>query len=114
MKQTIKVIQEVAPTLKIIARTDAKAIEGIEKAIDRAKAYEEAGADGIFPEALQAEEEFRKFTQHVKKPLLANMTEYGTTPYFTADAFEYMGISIVIYPGTSLTVAATSYTRIFT
>jgi len=113
MKQKIKVIQEVAPTLKIIARTDAKAIEGIEKAIDRAKAYEEAGADGIFPEALQAEEEFRKFTQHVKKPLLANMTEFGKTPYFTADAFENMGISMVIYPVTSLRIAAKAYERIF-
>lgn len=113
MAQKIKVIKEVAPTLVIVARTDAKAVEGIDGAINRAKAYIAAGADAIFPEALHSDEEFRLFTEKIPAPILANMTEFGQTPYFTAQAFEDMGVRMVIYPVTSLRVAAKAYERIF-
>ncbi|MGG4446549.1 methylisocitrate lyase [Brevibacillus porteri] len=113
MLQKIKVIKEVAPSLLVIARTDARAEEGVEGAIQRALAYVEAGADAIFPEALQSEEEFRLFAQKVSVPLLANMTEFGKTPYYSAEQFADMGYRMVIYPVTSLRVAAKAYERIF-
>ncbi|MGY0691978.1 methylisocitrate lyase [Virgibacillus sp. FSP13] len=113
MAQKIKAIKEVAPSLVVIARTDARAVEGLEAAVDRSAAYIEAGADGIFPEALQTDDEFRLFSEKVDVPLLANMTEFGKTPYIKAKAFEDMGFSMVIYPVTSLRVAAKAYERIF-
>src|SRR5690625_4866921 len=113
MTQKIKVIKEVAPSLIVIARTDARADEGLEHAINRAKLYMEAGADGIFPEALESDEEFKQFADQITIPLLANMTEFGQTPYLTADEFEALGYSMVIYPVTSLRVAAKAYERVF-
>ncbi len=113
MTQKIKVIKEVAPSLIVIARTDARADEGLEQAINRAKLYVEAGADGIFPEALESDEEFKRFSEQVNVPLLANMTEFGQTPYLTADEFESLGYSMVIYPVTSLRIAAKAYERVF-
>ncbi|WP_249870385.1 methylisocitrate lyase [Oceanobacillus saliphilus] len=113
MAQKIKAIKEVAPSLIVVARTDARAVEGIEAALERVQAYIDAGADAIFPEALQNKEEFRWFADKVKVPLLANMTEFGKTPFITADAFQDMGFSMVIYPVTSLRVAAKAYERIF-
>lgn len=113
MVQKITAIKEVAPTLVIVARTDARAVEGLEDAIFRAQAYVEAGADIIFPEALQNEEEFRIASEKIDAPLLANMTEFGKTPYLTAEEFEQMGFDIVIYPVTSLRVAAKAYEKIF-
>lgn len=113
MVQKIVVLKQVAPTLLIVARTDARAVEGLEQAIDRAKAYVEAGADAIFPEALQSEEEFRLFAKEISVPLLANMTEFGKTPYYRADEFAEMGFQMVIYPVTSLRVAAKAYERVF-
>lgn len=83
----------------IIARVDALAVEGVTAAIDRAAAYAEAGADVIFAEALTSEEQFRQFGQAgIGKPLLANMTEFGKTPYFTAAEFHAFGFSAVIFP----------------
>lgn len=114
MAQKVRVIKEVAPTLVVVARTDARAVEGLEAAIERAKIYVAAGADAIFPEALQSEEEFRRFAEEINVPLLANMTEFGKTPYFTAQQFQDMGFQMVIYPVTSLRVAAKAYERIFT
>lgn len=113
MVQKIKVIKEVAPTLIVIARTDACAVEGLDKAIERAKLYVEAGADAIFPEALESNEEFKQFSKEVRVPLLANMTEFGQTPYLTATEFEQLGYAMVIYPVTSLRVAAKAYERVF-
>lgn len=113
MEQKIQAIKKAAPSLVIVARTDAKAVEGIDAAVERAEAYIHAGADAIFPEALQSEEEFRLFAEKINVPLLANMTEFGKTPYFTAEAFQQMGFSMVIYPVTSLRVAAKAYERIF-
>ncbi|MGE7111515.1 methylisocitrate lyase [Lysinibacillus sp. NPDC047702] len=113
MIQKIKVIKQIAPTLVIIARTDARSVEGLELAIQRAKAYIAAGADAIFPEALQNEKEFKQFSNEVNAPLLANMTEFGQTPYYTAKEFENMGYSMIIYPVTSMRVAAKAYKHVF-
>lgn len=113
MAQKIQMIKKVSPTLAVIARTDAKQVEGMDQAIQRARAYVHAGADGIFPEALSTEEEFKQFASEVKTPLLANMTEFGKTPYFTAEQFEQWGYRMVIYPVTSLRVAAKAYERVF-
>ncbi|TDR35292.1 methylisocitrate lyase [Aquamicrobium defluvii] len=88
--------------LYIIARTDAAAGEGIDGAVARAKLYMEAGADAIFPEALNTAEMFREFAARMPGvPLLANMTEFGLTPFFTADEFEVIGYKMVIWPESS-------------
>jgi len=92
--------------LYIIARTDAAASEGIDAAVARAQRYLEAGADAIFPEALTTEAMFREFASRVRAPLLANMTEFGRTPYFTAEQFAAMGYRMVIWPVSSLRMAA--------
>ncbi|MFT9816608.1 methylisocitrate lyase [Lysinibacillus sp. NPDC056185] len=113
MIQKIKMIKQIAPTLLIVARTDARSVEGLEQTIIRAKAYVAAGADAIFPEALQSEKEFKQFASELDAPLLANMTEFGQTPYYTAKEFEKMGYSMVIYPVTSMRVAAKAYERVF-
>jgi len=98
----------------IIARTDAAASEGLEGAVARAKLYLEAGADAIFPEALVTEDMFREFARRVDAPLLANMTEFGRTPFFTASEFEQMGFKMVIWPVTSLRVSAKAVQELFT
>ncbi|WP_338651172.1 methylisocitrate lyase [Lysinibacillus sp. Y5S-8] len=113
MIQKIRMIKQIAPTLVIVARTDARSVEGLEQAILRAKAYVAAGADAIFPEALQTEKEFKHFASELDAPLLANMTEFGQTPYYTAKEFEKMGYSMVIYPVTSMRVAAKAYEQVF-
>lgn len=89
----------------IIARTDARASEGLEKAIDRAKAYIDAGADMIFPEALADLSEFEKFRKAISAPLLANMTEFGKSRLFTTKELEGVGFNMVIYPVTTLRLA---------
>ena len=90
----------------IIARTDARGVNGLQDAIERAKLYLEAGADVIFPEALESKEEFAIFAKEVKAPLLANMTEFGKTPLITASEFKEMGYKYVIFPVTIFRVAA--------
>lgn len=106
MAEKIQAARRANPDIVIVARTDSKAIEGIDEAIHRANIYHEAGADMIFPEALETKEEFIYFSSQVKFPLLANMTEFGRTPFFTAEEFEKMGYKAVIYPVTSLRIAA--------
>ncbi|ATO28365.1 methylisocitrate lyase [Bacillus atrophaeus] len=113
MAQKIKAIKQVAPSLVVVARTDARAQEGLDAAIKRSAAYIEAGADAIFPEALQSESEFRQFAKSITAPLLANMTEFGKTPYYHAEEFEDMGFQMVIYPVTSLRTAAKAFERMF-
>ena len=89
----------------IVARTDVRAIEGMEAAIQRGIMCREAGADIIFPEAMQSEEEFRAYADAVGGPMLANMTEFGKTPYLSVDQFRDLGYQIVIFPVTTLRVA---------
>ena len=93
-------------SVRIIARTDAAASEGIEGALKRARLYLEAGADAIFPEALTDADMFRRFAREIRAPLLANMTEFGRTPYFDAQQFREFGFKMVIWPVSSLRVAA--------
>ena len=99
--------------LMVIARTDAAASEGMDGAVARAKLYLEAGADAIFPEALITADMFREFARRVDAPLLANMTEFGRTPFFTAAEFEAMGYKMVIWPVSSLRVAARAQERLY-
>lgn len=89
----------------IIARTDSRASEGFDAAVDRAKAYVDAGAEMIFPEALQDEKEFEKFRKAISVPLLANMTEFGKSPLLNAKTLESLGYNLVIYPVTGLRLA---------
>src|SRR5690606_35610615 len=81
----------------IMARTDAAAAEGIDAAIERAVAYVEAGADMIFPEAMKTLDDYRRFKQAVKVPILANLTEFGTTPFFTTSELAGAGVDIALY-----------------
>ena len=100
--------------LYIVARTDAVASEGMDGAVARAKAYLQAGADAIFPEALTSADMFREFARRVPNvPLLANMTEFGRTPFFTSAEFEQMGYKMVIWPVSSLRVANKAQARLF-
>jgi methylisocitrate lyase len=82
----------------IMARTDAHAVEGQQAALDRAAAYVEAGADMIFAEALTTAEEYRQFTDTIKVPVLANLTEFGKTPLFTTAQLAEVGVSMTLYP----------------
>lgn len=89
----------------LIARTDARATEGLDAAIKRAKSYVDAGADMIFPEALQDESEFEKFRKEIKVPLLANMTEFGKSKLLDYKTLSNLGYNMVIYPVTTLRLA---------
>jgi len=82
----------------IMARTDAHAVEGQQAAIDRAAAYVDAGADMIFAEALTTIEEYQQFTDVIKVPVLANLTEFGKTPLFTTDELAAVGVAMTLYP----------------
>lgn len=98
------------PDFVVIARTDARAVEGLEAAVQRARAYVEAGADAIFPEALESADEFRRFAERLAKagikiPLVANMTEFGKTPYLSVGEFAELGYRLVLFPVTTLRVA---------
>ena len=100
--------------LQIVARTDAAASEGIEGAVARARLYIQAGADAIFPEALTSAEMFHEFARRMPgTPLLANMTEFGRTPFFTAREFEEMGFKMVIWPVSALRVAAKAQEELY-
>ncbi len=93
------------PDFVIIARTDARAVLGIEEAIRRANLYVEAGADVIFPEAPQSKEELKLFAEEIQAPIIANMTEWGKTPLCTLDELRAMGCKIVIYPASGMRAA---------
>jgi methylisocitrate lyase len=93
------------PAFVIAARTDAAAVTGMDEAIDRAKAYADAGADLIFPEAMAGEADFERFRAAVDVPLLANMTEFGKSKLLTATTLASLGINVVIYPVTLLRLA---------
>ena len=90
----------------VMARTDSRATEGLDKALDRAKAYVDAGAEAIFPEALADEKEFEVFRKAIKVPLLANMTEFGKSKLLTRAQLESLGFNLVIYPQTAFRLAS--------
>jgi methylisocitrate lyase len=93
------------PNFMIIARTDARAVEDFDRTVDRAQQYLEAGADAIFPEALQSEEEFRNFANKIDLPLLANMTEFGKSPLLSFHDFVELGYRMVIFPQSAFRVS---------
>jgi methylisocitrate lyase len=93
------------PNFLLIARTDARGVEGLDKAIDRAKAYVDAGADMIFPEAMGNESEFEAFRKAIDVPLLANMTEFGKSRLLSKSELEGLGYNLVIYPVTTQRLA---------
>jgi len=93
------------PNFMIIARTDARAVEDFDRTISRAQHYLGAGADAIFPEALQSEEEFRDFAKEIDLPLLANMTEFGKSPLLSFQDLAELGYRMVIFPMSAFRVA---------
>ena len=93
------------PNFVLMARTDARASEGLDAALARAKAYVDAGADAIFPEALKDTGEYEKFRKEIEVPLLANLTEFGKTPLLNTNELGNLGYNIAIYPVTSLRLA---------
>jgi len=105
------------PDFFIVARTDARAVEGWDAAVRRARAYIDAGADAIFPEALESADEFRAFARQLAKeggkvPLVANMTEFGKTPYLSVREFEDLGYRLVLFPVTALRMATKAIERV--
>jgi methylisocitrate lyase len=86
------------PDFVIMARTDSYAVEGMSAAIERALLCVELGADMIFPEAMTTLDEYQQFTQHIKVPVLANITEFGKTPLYSREELAGVGISLVLYP----------------
>src|SRR5262249_41542912 len=93
------------PAFVVIARTDARSVAGLDEALERARAYTDAGADMIFPEALESAAEFERFAREIKLPLLANMTEFGKSPLFTVKQLADMGYRGVLFPVTLLRTA---------
>jgi methylisocitrate lyase len=101
VKKIIAAKKSSTKRIVVIARTDARGVEGMDAAIERAIAYEKAGADMIFPEALGSADEFREFASKIHVQLLANMTEFGKTPYISVKEFERLGYKVVIFPMTA-------------
>jgi len=93
------------PDFVVIARTDARSVEGFEQALERAKAYRDAGADMIFPEALESAEEFGRFAEAIDVPLLANMTEFGRGPLLSVAELSTLGYRVVLFPLTPFRAA---------
>ncbi|KKK35098.1 methylisocitrate lyase [Salinicoccus sediminis] len=113
MVKKIQMIKETAPTLKIVARSDAYAIEGMEGMVRRLQSYIDAGADIVFPEAMQSIEDFRHVRTEIDIPVLANMTEFGKTDYIDMATFSEIGINLVIFPVTSLRAAAYNVEEVY-
>lgn len=97
----------------IMARTDAIAGEGVEQALDRAHAYVEAGADAIFPEAIAELATYKRFTESIKVPILANITEFGLSPLFTTTELAGVGVSMVLYPLSAFRAMNKAAERVF-
>jgi methylisocitrate lyase len=97
----------------IMARTDALAVDGMQAALDRAAACVEAGADMIFPEAVTELDQYRTFVEAVKVPVLANITEFGSTPLFTTEELASAGVSIALYPLTAFRAANAAALKVY-
>ncbi|MGC8568829.1 MAG: methylisocitrate lyase [Nitrososphaeria archaeon] len=113
MVAKILAAKEASSDVVIVARTDARGVTGMDDAVERAKAYMKAGAEIIFPEALLNEDEFLEFSRRVEGRLLANMTEFGKTPYITASRFREMGYKYVIFPVTAFRAAAKTMLEVY-
>ncbi len=101
------------PNFMIIVRTDARAVENFDRTVERAGEYHAAGADAIFPEALQSAEEFRDFAKEIDLPLLANMTEFGKSPLLTFEQFADFGYRMVIFPQSAFRVSMKASEKFF-
>ncbi len=101
------------PDFVIMARTDALAVEGLQSAIDRASACAEAGADMIFPEAITDLDMYKEFIDAVEVPVLANITEFGSTPMFTTDELAGVGVSIALYPLSAFRAANAAALKVY-
>jgi len=101
VKKIVAAKESTRKGLLLIARTDSRSVEGFDAAVERARVYAKSGADMVFPEALESREEFMEFAKKVRVPLMANMTEFGRTPYISVAEFERMGYAIVIFPMTA-------------
>lgn len=97
----------------IMARTDAMASEGLEATIERSRAYIEAGADMIFAEAFTELQQYKKFTQSIQVPVLANITEFGQTPLFTAEDLRNVGVQMVLYPLSAFRAMSAAALRVY-
>jgi len=104
VKKLVSAREAAEGELLVVARTDARAVEGMDGALERARAYSRAGADMIFPEALESRDEFVEFRKKIDAPLMANMTEFGKTPYMSVPEFGKMGYNAVIFPVTMFRV----------
>ena len=113
MVTKVKAASEASKNLKIIARTDAVQSEGIQSAINRAKEYVKAGADIIFPEALKSKEDFQMFSDAIKTPIIANMTEFGITPNISVEELKSAGVTMAIWPASSLRVSLKSIEKLY-
>jgi methylisocitrate lyase len=100
-------------SMVIMARTDAISVEGVDRAIERAEAYIDSGADMIFAEAMQSPEQIRQFTSRLSVPVLANMTEFGQTPLMSLDALRECGVSIALYPLSAFRAMNLAAQRVF-
>jgi len=101
------------PSFVIMARTDAASVEGLDAAVERAAAYVEAGADMIFAEALTGLDEYRSFTNQIRVPVLANITEFGLTPLFSTGDLGAAGVQLVLYPLSGFRAMSAAATRVF-
>src|SRR5437764_6771709 len=101
------------PDFMIIARTDARAVEGFDRALERAGEYLAAGADAILPEALQSEQEFRDFAKEIQSALMANMTEFGKSPLLSFGQLADLGYRMVIFPQSAFRIAMKASERFF-
>ena len=101
------------PDFVIMARTDAVAVEGLDAAIERACRYREAGADMLFPEALTELDNFRRFSEAVEIPILANMTEFGVTPPFTTQQLAEAGVGLALYPLSAFRAMSAAALRVY-
>ena len=108
MMAKIQAASEASNNIKIIARTDSVQTDGIDSAIERAKGYVKSGADIIFPEALTSKHDFKKFSDNIDVPILANMTEFGITPDIKVEDLELSGVKMAIWPVSSLRVSLKS------
>ena len=112
MAARIRAVRAAAPGLAIVARSDARAVEGLQRTIERCQAYASAGASCIFPEALLTADEFARVSAAIDTPLLANMTEFGVSPLLTANELHALGYCVAIHPVSLLRVAAAVTTHL--
>lgn len=113
MSRKVKAAVRARSDMRIIARTDAFAVEGMDGLLNRCRHYQDAGADAIFPEALTSQKAFQEVAEKLDCPLLANMTEFGQSPYLSADQLEQYGYKMVIWPVSSLRIAAKALERFY-